>query len=360
MADKRALIALSTFVPFGPVRIGLLVSYFGSPRKAWEASESSLLEIGLSKKLVAGFAVHRAGFDITDYFSRLRKQNIKIMTIGSSEYPVNLKEIETAPVVLYVKGNLKAFTINSVAIVGSRKMTSYGKEVTERFAGELASLGVAIVSGLARGVDTIAHQSTLAVGGKTLAVLGCGPDLVYPLENTGLAKRIIENDGAVISEYPLSYPALRVNFANRNRIISGLSKAVVVVEGQEKSGTLLTASHAANQGRQVFAVPGQITSPQSGAPHLLIKSGAKPATSVNDILEELDLQLKVDKEQMEKAMPNSNEEEKLMQILENEPLHLDEIARISSLEVSDISARLAIMELKGLVKNTGRGVYRKI
>jgi DNA processing protein len=175
-----------------------------------------------------------------------------------------------------------------------------------------------------------------------------------------LAREIIEKESAVVSEYPLGHPALPINFASRNRIVSGLSKAVLVVEGAEKSGTLLTASSAADQGRTVFAVPGQITSPLSAAPLFLLKNGAKIATEPSDILEELDIQVKVDREKIEKVMPSTKEETELLEILTNEPLHLDEVARISSLDTPSVSARLTIMELKGLVKNMGGGVYRKI
>ena len=189
--------------------------------------------------------------------------------------------------------------------------------------------------------------------------MGQGLDSVYPPENADLAEKIIKSDGAILSEYPLGMPALPINFAIRNRIVSGLSAAVVVIEGAEKSGTLLTASHAAEQGKTVFAVPGQITSPMSAAPHFLLRNGAKIATSATDILEELDLQIKVDKEKIEKIMPSTKEEVKLIEILEVEPLHLDELVRITGGKTADISARLTIMEMKGIVRNLGGGIYRK-
>lgn len=360
MTERQSLVALYSYIPFGPARIKLLVDYFGGAKGAWKATNKKLLEVGLKSGRVEDFIKYREEFDYKRYFSQLKKLKIDFITIGDSSYPVNLIDLDNAPPVLYIKGKISVNDANAVAIVGSRKMTSYGREVAEQFTGELAGLGVTIISGLARGIDTVAHRTSLDVGGRTIAVLGCGLDIVYPLENTGLAKRIIEKGGAVLSEYPLGYPALRTNFASRNRIISGLSKAVIVIEGEKKSGTLLTASAAAEQGRPVFAVPGQITSPTSGAPHFLIQNGAKMTTSVKDVLDELDLQLKVDKEQMEKVMPATQEEGKLIEILEREPLHLDQIAVISEFDVSDVSARLTIMELKGLVKNLGGGVYKKV
>ncbi len=224
---------------------------------------------------------------------------------------------------------------------------------------ELGNLGITIISGLARGIDSAVHRGCLSVGGKTVAVLGNGLDTVYPLENTGLAVEIIKKGGAIISEYALGYPALPINFAVRNRIVSGLSDAVIVIEGAEKSGTLLTAAHAAEQGKTVFAVPGQITSPLSAAPLFLLKNGAKMATGTKDILDELDLQIKVDKEKIENIVPGSPQEAKLLEILENEPLHLDELVRISGGKTPEISARLTIMEMKGLVRNLGKGIYKK-
>lgn len=360
MTERQALVALCAHVPFGPARVKLLIDYFGSAKKVWSASKDKLVEVGLSFDSASEFIRHREKFDENNYFSKLKKLKIDFMTINDSNYPTNLVDLGNAPSVLYVKGKIKTKDTNAIAIVGTRKMTSYGREVTENFAGELVRLGITIVSGLARGIDTVAHKSALAAGGRTIAVIGRGLDEIYPLENTNLAEKIAGGHGAVISEYPLGYPVLRNNFASRNRIISGFSKAVLVVEGAKKSGTLLTASSAAEQGRQVFAVPGQITSPMSAAPHFLIENGAKIAFSVKDILDELDLQLKVDKEEIEKVLPSSKDEEKLLEILENEPLHLDELARISTLEVKEVSARLTIMEIKGLVKDLGKGVYKKI
>jgi DNA processing protein len=359
MTESQYLTAIYAFNYFGPARVNLLLSYFKKARKIWLSNPSELAEIGLSKERVLEFEEFRKKFDIEDYFRRLTKLKIGVITILDVAYPVNLKGLEGAPSVLYFKGHLKVADINSVAIVGSRKMSSYGREVAQKFSAELASFGVTIISGLAKGIDTAAHRGALSVGGRTVAVLGQGLDSVYPVENTKLAEEIIKSGGALLSEYPLGYPALPANFATRNRIVSGLSAAVVVIEGAEKSGTLLTASHAAEQGKSVFAVPGQITSPLSAAPHFLLKNGAKIATSARDILEELDLQVKVDRETIEKILPSSKDEAKLIEILAVEPLHLDEIVRISGGKTSEISARLTIMEMKGMIRNLGGGMYKK-
>jgi len=295
MTESQYLAAVYAFNYFGPARVKLLLSYFGKAGNIWKAQADKLIEIGLPGAKVCAFNDFRKSFDIKKYFSRLSNLKIGVVTILDKDYPRNLKDLDGAPSVIYFKGSLDCLKANSVAIVGSRKMTSYGREVTERFSGELAGFGVTIISGLARGVDTCAHRAALAAGGKTVAVLGNGLDSVYPPENSGLAQEIIKKKGATISEFPLGYPILPANFVTRNRIISGLSSLVVVIEGAEKSGTLITASHAAEQGKTVFAVPGQITSPLSAAPLFLLKNGAMMANSTKDILDELNMRIKVDR-----------------------------------------------------------------
>lgn len=360
MTESEYLTAVSAFTYFGPSRIKLLISYFKKAKKIWEAPEKKLIEIGISENKVSDFAGFRSTFDTKKYFQSLKNNGIKITTFLDKNFPKALKNLSDSPVVLYYKGNLDCLKKPTVSIVGARKMTSYGKEVAEKFAGELASFGITIVSGLARGIDTVAHNSCITAGGTTAAILGCGLNLVYPPENINLFKKIIEKDGVIISEYPLDYPALPINFAVRNRIVSGFSSCILVVEGEEKSGTLLTASHAAEQGKTVFAIPGNITSPMSKAPLYLLKNGARIATEPKDILDELDIETKLDKRKMEKIAPDNSDESKILDILENEPLHLDELVRISGEKTSVISARLTIMEMKGLVKNLGGGKYRKI
>jgi DNA processing protein len=303
MNERQYLVALYSFLSFGPMRTKLLVSYFGSARKTWEASVSRLMEVGLGKKMAEGFIKYRNEFNLKGYFNKLKQYSVNFVTIDDANYPTNLIDLTNAPLVLYIKGQSKVFETNAVAIVGSRKMTSYGREVARKFAYELASVGVTVVSGLALGIDAVAHEATINAGGLGIAVLASGLDMVTPASNTQLAKKLIESGGMLVSEYPLGHQPQRYDFPNRNRIISGLAKGVIVIEGERRSGTLLTASHAAEQGRAVFAVPGQITSPNSGAPHFLIASGAKMATCVKDVLDELDLQLKADDKAVEKVMP---------------------------------------------------------
>jgi DNA processing protein len=214
-------------------------------------------------------------------------QEVSLIALNQKDYPNNLRKLAGAPKAIWVKGSIKVLNSLCCAIVGSRKMTPYGQEVARSISFDLAAKGVTIVSGLARGVDTEAHKATLSAGGRTIAVLGCGLDRIYPPENSGLAKEIIEKGGALVSEYPLGYPISASNFAARNRIISGLSGAVIVVEGAAKSGTLLTASAAADQGRTVFAVPGPITAPLSVAPLFLLQNGARIFTTTQEVFDEL-------------------------------------------------------------------------
>ena len=358
MNEKEALISLSTFVPFGPKRIDLLISFFGSAEKAWGADRFHLEKLGLNEGKISEFIKHRSTFDLADYLKKLNKNSIKVVLKSDSNYPNELKGIDSAPILLYFKGKMKKGEIG-IAIVGARDASSYGKEIAERFANELALYGITVVSGLARGIDTVAHKGALSGHGRTIAILGCGLDLIYPPENKSLAEEIINHNGAIISEFPLGYPVMKTNFVSRNRIISGISKAVVVVEGRKKSGTLLTASAAAEQGRTVFAVPGPITSSNSEAPLFLIKNGAKPISNTFEILEDLWTELELDGKNIQNVFPDRKEDAKILQVLTLKPTHIDNIVRISSLESTIVSARLTIMELKGIVENMGNGEFKK-
>lgn len=360
MSDKEYLIALGTFTPFGPMRIRLLLSYFKSAKKVWGANQNELIEIGLGVKTVQNFVVHRDTFDFQKYQDKLDSLSIRVLTLFDDDYPSNLKEISDAPHVLYIRGKLTKEDSRAVAIVGTRMMTGYGREVTQKLATELANFGVTVISGLALGVDATAQRAALSAGGRTIAVLASGLDIISPYTNKALALEFIKNNGAVVSEYPLGHIPFKHDFAVRNRLISGLSKAVIVTEGRIKSGTFYTVNAAANQGRPVFAVPGPITSPASEAPNYLIQNGAKLVTSSRDVMEELNMQMVVDRKKMEGVMPSDKIEAKIMEILAIEPLHLDELVRISGRKTSDVSARLTIMEMKGMVKNMGDGVYRRI
>jgi DNA processing protein len=359
MTEKQLLVSICTFEGFGPVRVKLLLKYFGSARKIWLAKAEELIKIGLKKDLVSKFEEHRQNFDAPGYFKKLDDLSVQTISIFDKNYPKNLKGLDDAPVILYVKGDLQKGDIRAVAVIGSRAMTSYGREIAGQFATQLANFGITVVSGLALGIDAAAQKAALAAGGRTIAVLASGLDIISPAANKALALEFIKKNGAIVSEYPLGHMPFPSDFAIRNRLISGLSKAVIVIEASMKSGTFYTVKAALDQGRPVFAVPGQINSLSSAGTNYLIQNGAKLTTSVRDVMDELNLQMMVNPKEVEKAMPADASEEKIYRFLETEPLHLDELVRISGLETSEISARLTIMEMKGLVRNTGNGIYKK-
>ncbi len=360
MTEKESLVALTSFLDFGPIRLRALIKFFGSARLVWNAKEKDLVKLGLSPKLIQKFLLYRKNFNFSDLLRQLKKHSIFVITTEDKNYPENLKGIDDSPLVLYVRGNLKAGDRIAVAIVGSRTMSSYGREVTEMISSRLAGLGITIVSGLAFGVDAVAHQSALDNGGRCIAVLAGGLDEITPKANSWLGEKILDSGGALISEFPPKVKPQKHFFPFRNRIISGLSKAVVVVEGRIKSGTIHTANHAAQQGRTVFAVPGQVTSPLAQAPNFLIQNGAKLVSKVEDILEELDWDFKVNREEFEKVLPSDREELEILDLLADNPLHLDEIARVSKLDSNVVFSKITILELKGLVKNIGNDIYKRV
>lgn len=278
---------------------------------------------------------------------RLAQAKVKYVTLLDADYPENLKTIFDPPPVLYYRGELKAEDALAVAIVGSRRATPYGRESATRLARELARAGVTVVSGLARGIDSCAHRGALAGGGRTLAVLGSGLDVIYPPENARLYAEIAEN-GAVISEFPLGTAPEPGHFPRRNRVISGLSRAVVVVEAARTSGSLITADCALEQGREVLAVPGPITSPMSWGTNNLIKQGAKLLQEVTDVLSTLGLPSPGVEEA---AKPDlTTQEEKVYSFFSERALHIDELVHLSGLTVQEVTAILMMLELKGLVR----------
>lgn len=285
-------------------------------------------------------------------------KDIKEITIKDNNYPEILKEIYDPPKSLFIKGSFKSEDKIAIGIVGTRNYTSYGKRVAENIAGDLAGAGITVISGLAKGIDTFAHKAALERDGRTIAVLGSAVDSksLYPSCNQRLAEKIIKN-GAVISEYPSGTKSERWFFPQRNRIISGLSLGILVVEAPQKSGALITAACALEQNREVFAVPGPIYSENSIGTNKLIQMGAKLTTSANDILEELNLPLLEEKKN--KSKPENKEEKILLDVLGKEPIHIDEITKTSNLNAGVVSSTLIMLELKGLVKNLGGGHYVK-
>jgi DNA processing protein len=352
MSDKKYWIGFNLIKGIGAVRMQALINHFDDLESAWKAAPSDLAAAGLSVKLIERIVQARENIDLEKVWARIAAQGIKILTWEDSAYPQRLKEIEQPPPVLYLRGDYLPDDLFAVAVVGTRRVTAYGRQITEELAGYLASNGITVVSGLARGVDAIAHQNALKSGGRTIGVLGSGVDKIYPPEHRQLADRMIEQ-GAIVSDYAPGTPPDASNFPPRNRIVSGLSLAVVVVEAGETSGALITAEFAAEQGREVFAVPGSILAPQSKGTNKLIQNGALPLLSINDLMQALNLTRMGDHKAARKIIPADETEARLMSILGTEPLHVDEIRNQTELPIEKVSAALALMELKGMVRQVG-------
>ncbi|MFA5050639.1 MAG: DNA-processing protein DprA [Patescibacteria group bacterium] len=279
------------------------------------------------------------------------------INLKDKNYPKLLKEIYDPPQNLYAVGEIKAEENYPLAIVGTRKVSSYGKQITVSLTKDLVKAGLTIVSGLALGVDGLAHQTTLDNGGRTIAVLGSSPDIIYPPLHRTLAKNIIKNNGAIVSEYPPTTSPTRWTFPARNRIIAGLSLGTLVIEAPEKSGALITAHSALDQGREVFAVPGSIYNPNSAGCNQLIKMGAKAVTKAEDILDAFNLELS--EKISETPEPTLPEEKILWKFLSHEPVHIDQLIKSSKFSTSQAIAVLTLMEINGKVKNLGGGNYVK-
>ena len=338
------------------MRLQGLIEHFGEAESAWHGEPEELRAAGLSSKIVDRLVELRASLDLQGLWDRIIAQGIQVITWQDDGYPRRLKEIDQPPPVLYARGQLVAEDDFAVAIVGTRRVTPYGRQVTEELSAYLAGNGITIVSGLARGVDAIAHSAALRAGGRTLVVLGSGVDRIYPPENRSLAEQIMGH-GAVLSDYPVGTAPEASNFPPRNRIISGLSLAVVVIEAGETSGALITAGFAAEQGREVFAVPGSILAPQSKGTNKLIQSGALPLLSPDDLLQALNLTRVGAQKSARRVLPADEVEKQLLQALGSEPLHVDELRSQTGLPVEKVSAALVMMELKGMVRQVGAMHY---
>ncbi|WP_069649623.1 DNA-processing protein DprA [Caloranaerobacter ferrireducens] len=338
-----------------------LEEYFGDFHLLWEASADVINKISfLSEYSKAILVKYKDKHYYEDYRSKVEKSGAKIITIFDVNYPRHLKNIYNPPKVIYIKGSLEIKDEISIAIVGARKATAYGKWVAEKFAKELAGLGITIVSGLARGIDTKAHEGALITKGRTIAVLGNGIDSVYPKANKTLFEKI-QNNGAIITEYPLGVQPLPYNFPMRNRIISGLSLGVLVVEASEKSGSLITAQIALEQGREVFAIPGNINSIYSKGTNLLIKDGAKLVTDVDDIIEEITLlkdRVKAKRVKEISCLNLGKDEIKIVECIKEYPKHCDEISYQTGLDIIKVNSILTILELKGIVKQLPRKIFQ--
>ncbi len=356
LEERLAWVGLSMVRGVGPARFRRLRAHFGSAVAAWQAPADAWRQTGLPEAVVRSFVRLRREADLPALWARWQQAGVFVLTWEDTAYPQRLKALEHAPPVLYGRGALTAEDEWAVAVVGTRKMSTYGRRVAKEVATLLADHGVTVVSGLARGIDAVGHRAALQAGGRTVAVLGSGVDQIYPPEHRSLAEEITAH-GALLSEYPPGTRPEAANFPPRNRIIAGLSLATVVVEGGRKSGALITAAFAADQGREVFAVPGSIYAPQSEGPNWLIQQGARPLLLPEDILEALDLRLIPQRQEARRRLPPNPTEAKLLAVLGPEPMHVDEICARSGLPISEVTAALTLMELKGQVQSVGGMQY---
>jgi DNA processing protein len=350
-------VAFGRVPQIGRARFSLLESHFSSIEEAWKASSASLQQSGLRGAALSALLAARDGIDPEAELERLERAGVQALTWNDDAYPSRLKEIFDKPPILYVRGKLAKADEWCVSLVGTRRATAYGRQMSEELARDLAANGVTVVSGLARGIDTIAHKTTLASGGRTIGVLACGLDTVYPPENLRLAQQIAEQ-GALISDYALGTQPQAQFFPRRNRIMVGLSLGVLVVEGDVKSGALITARQAIDENREVFAVPGNVYSPASRGTNWLIQHGqAKLVTKVEDVLEELNLTMESHQMEIQELVPADDTEAGILKTLSTEPMHIDEVGRESGLEISTVSSALSMLELKGMVREVGSLSY---
>ncbi len=354
--DAPYWVAISFVENFGPQKFKRLAMFFPDMKTAWEASEKELLWAGLAEKDVDAIKQQRATLDPHATWAHLGTLGIRAITLQDPEYPDLLKQIYGPPPVLYAKGRSLKRIQPIIAVVGTRNMTSYGRMATESIVHDLARAGVVIVSGLALGIDAEAHAACLQAKGVTIAVLGSGLAQIYPRENERLAKRI-EQQGTLVSEYPPHVRPQKYHFPVRNRIIAGLALGTIVIEGDEDSGSLITARRALDENRDVFAVPGNIFHASSRGPNALIQMGAKPVVSARDVLEALDIKQVEQMVAVQESFGDTTEEKIVLELLTGEPLHIDELIKRSKLETSVVHSTLTLLEMKGLAKNTGAMQY---
>lgn len=353
MNNLKYWLWLSSISDIGPVNAKRLIEHFKSPELVWKASEKQLKMVdGIRENIVRAILSNKDEKFLNKELYKIKKYNVNAITLSDDTYPYNLKNIYSPPILFFAKGNIKPEDINAIAIVGSRNATAYGLKVAYDLARQLSQIGITVVSGMARGVDTAAHKGAIDGGGRTIAVLGCGLDVIYPPENKNLMNKITEN-GAVVSEYLLNTPPDAKHFPARNRIISGLCLGVVVIEANIRSGSLITADFALEQNREVFAIPGQIFSKSSQGTNNLIKQGAKIVTKVEDILEELNIEiiesLNINIEETNVHNNLSDEENIIYSKISNLPIHLESIMKYTGFTIGKINTIITMLELKGLI-----------
>lgn len=365
MDVRKYWLGFSLVPGIGPKRLLLLAQAFGDLSSAWQASESQLRAAGLDAETTASLLRVQAQLDLDGEMSRIERAGTHLLTPEDDAYPDLLRNLPDAPLTLYIRGTLVVQDELALAVVGTRKASGYGRDAAAYFSRQLAAQGVSIVSGLAHGIDAVAHRNALDAGGRTIAVMGCGIDRIYPPDHTDLARQIVQN-GALVSEFPLGTKPEARNFPRRNRIISGISLGVLIVEAPEQSGAMITATLAAEQGKEVFAVPGSVFNAASVGTNRLIQDGAKLVITVDDILDELNIaRRKVEARALTKQIAPvgssvGEQERAVLAFLNSDPLPVDELALRSSLPASELLGVLTLLELQGYVEADGRGNYRRI
>jgi DNA processing protein len=364
MDERACWVVLNTAAGIGPIRFQRLIDVCGSAEAAWHATDLELVAAGLERRTIDSIRKLHQRTTPEAIVQRLTHLKITPITLLDDVYPVNLRNVADPPPVLFIRGNLSHADGLAVALVGTRRATSYGKAVAERLTRDLACAGVTLISGLARGIDTVVHRAAIQAHGRTIAVLGNGLDQVYPAENAGLARKIVETSaGALVSEFAPGIPPDAVNFPRRNRIISGLSLATVILEAGEPSGALITADFALEQGRDVLAVPGSIFSPTCAGTNQLLKQGATPVTSADDILDVLKSNALGSARAADELGCDLSrlaaEETSVWHALKPEPRHIDALAHDLTMRPGEVSATLAVLELKGLARQVGSMLYTR-
>ena len=353
MTGIEACIALNMIPNLGPVRLRKLLEVFETPERVLLARAAELKTVdGIGREIAEGIAVWESHVDLPAELRRIEEFGARVVTRDLPEYPRDLREIYNPPIVLYVWGTLTERDHRAVGVVGSRKTSHYGLECAKKLSYQIAYAGLTVVSGLARGIDTSAHQGALAAEGRTIAVIGSGLMNLYPPENQGLAEKIAES-GAVVSEYPMEFPPARENFPYRNRIVAGWGQGLLVVEAGLNSGALITAGQAIDHGRQVYAVPGPIDRPTSAGSNRLIQQGAKLVASASDILDDLNVLLPPEpKTKAASASPqdNSGEEQSILDSLGDAETSLDDIVARTGLPIQTVSSTLLGLEMKRRVR----------
>lgn len=358
--DTPYWVAFNRIPTIGRARYERLERAFGSLAAAWRASEGELREAGLDDRSVRAVTTARPRISPEGEVAALQRAGVQPLTWHDPRYPPLLREWFDRPPVLYVRGTIDERDDVAIAVVGTRRLSIYGQQATDTITSELVQAGLTIVSGLARGADGVAHRAALRTGGRTVAVLACGVDIVYPAAHQQLARQIVES-GALVSEHPLGTRPQRDLFPRRNRIIAGLSLGVLVTEAPLDSGALLTAKLAADDNREVFAVPGSIFSPGSKGTAWLIQQGAKLTQSADDVLPELNLATQsAPQVELVSAVPHGAVEAALLGQLASEPTHIDEITRRCGFSAAEVSGGLALLELKGLVRQVGGMQYVRL